>query len=216
MHRTLRMLLLLALAAVAVPLVPFLLVGARLDHAVAAWLDPPPPPAVLAAAEVGILAADILLPVPSSVVATLGGSVLGVAAGTACAWLGMTLGAAAGWDLGRVAGRRALAGIAAGDRAALERRERRLGPAFIVLTRPLPLVAEAAAILCGAAGVSPRGFLAWAAAGNLAVAFAWSLAGALGTRADAVQWVLAGALVVPLALALAAARRGVGTDAAPG
>lgn len=215
MRRTLRILLLLAIAAVAVPLVPFLLVGARLDHAVATWLDPPPPPATLAALEVGVLAADILLPVPSSVVATLGGSVLGVAAGTACAWLGMTLGAAAGWAVGRLAGGRALAGIAAADRAALDRQERRLGPTFIVLTRPLPLVAEAAAILCGAAGVPGRNFLAWAAAGNLAVAFAWSLAGSLGTRADAVQWVLAGALVLPLALALLAARRGVGTDAAP-
>lgn len=215
MQKTLRILLLLAIAAVAVPLVPFLLVGARLDHAVATWLDPPPPPATLAALEVGVLAADILLPVPSSVVATLGGSVLGVAAGTACAWLGMTLGAAAGWAVGRLAGGRALAGIAAADRAALDRQERRLGPTFIVLTRPLPLVAEAAAILCGAAGVPGRNFLAWAAAGNLAVAFAWSLAGSLGTRADAVQWVLAGALVLPLALALLAARRGVGTDAAP-
>ncbi len=215
MQKTLRLLLLLAIAAVAVPLVPFLLVGARLDHAVATWLDPPPPPATLAALEVGVLAADILLPVPSSVVATLGGSVLGVAAGTACAWLGMTLGAAAGWAVGRLAGGRALAGIAAADRAALDRQERRLGPTFIVLTRPLPLVAEAAAILCGAAGVPGRNFLAWAAAGNLAVAFAWSLAGSLGTRADAVQWVLAGALVLPLALALLAARRGVGTDAAP-
>lgn len=216
MTRTLRILLLLAVAAVAVPLVPFLLVGARLDHAVAAWLDPPPPPATLAALEVAVLAADILLPVPSSVVATLGGSVLGVVAGTACAWLGMTLGAAAGWAVGRLAGGRALAGIDAADRAALDRQERRLGPAFIVLTRPLPLVAEAAAILCGAAGVSGPGFIAWAAAGNLAVAFAWSLAGWLGARADTVQWVLAGSLVVPLALALLAARRGVGTGATPG
>jgi len=142
--------------------------------------------------------------------------VLGVAAGTASGWLGMTLGAAAGWALGRGAGSRALAWIDAADRTALDRQERRLGPAFIVLTRPLPLVAEAAAILCGAAGMPARGFLAWAAAGNLAVAFAWSLAGSLGTRADAVQWVLAGSLLVPLVLALLAARRGFGRDAAPG
>ncbi|MFM7107816.1 MAG: VTT domain-containing protein, partial [Planctomycetaceae bacterium] len=145
MRRTLLILLLLAAGAVAVPLVPFLLVGARLDHAVAAWLDPPPPPAMLAALEVGVLAADILLPVPSSVVATLGGSVLGVAGGTACAWLGMTLGSLAGWAVGRLAGGRALDRIDAADRAALDRQERRLGPAFIVITRPLPLVAEAAA-----------------------------------------------------------------------
>ena len=216
MQRTLRILLLLAVAAVAVPLVPFLLVGARLDHAVGAWLDPPPPPAAFAAVEVGVLAADVLLPVPSSVVATLGGVVLGVAGGTACAWLGMTLGAAAGWALGRLAGSGALAGIDAADRAALARHERRLGPLFVVLTRPLPLVAEATAILCGAAGMPARGFIGWAAAGNLAVAFAWSLAGARGAAADAVQWMLAAALVVPLALACVAVRGRFGRDAAAG
>jgi len=216
MHRTLRILLLLAVAAIAVPLVPFLLVGTRLDHAVAAWLDPPPPPAALAALEVGVLAADILLPVPSSVVATLGGSVLGVAGGTACAWLGMTLGAAAGWAAGRFAGGRAIARIDPADRAALGRQERRLGPLFIVLTRPLPLVAEAAAILCGATGMPAGTFLAWAAAGNLAVAFAWSLAGAFGVGADAMPWVLAASLVVPLVLALVALTRGFGRGATPG
>ena len=51
-------------------------------------------------------------------------------------------------------------------------------------------------------------FIGWAAAGNLAVAFAWSLAGALGARTDAVQWVLAASLVVPLGLACLVARRG--------
>ena len=104
MRRPLSILLGLTALAVAVPLVPFLAFGTRLDHAIAAWLDPPPPAAVLAVAEVGILAIDILLPVPSSLVATLGGAQLGIVAGTACGWLGMTLGAAAGWGLGRVVG----------------------------------------------------------------------------------------------------------------
>jgi membrane protein DedA with SNARE-associated domain len=46
-------------------------------------------------------------------------------------------------------------------------------------------------------------FLPAAAAGNLAVAFAWSLAGAVGARADAMQWVLLAALAIPVAAALA-------------
>ena len=235
MSRALRLLLLLALAAVAVPLVPFLVCGARLDHAVARWLDPPPappdqaargagqaraprrgrarwldpPPAppVLAALEVGVLAADLLLPVPSSLVATLGGASLGVVAGTACAWVGMTAGALAGWWLGRRTAGRAWARIDAADRAALERQERRLGPLLVVLTRPLPLVAEATALFAGAAGMPLRSFLAAAAGGNLAIAFAWSLAGAWGRRADAVPWMLAASLAVPAAAALVALRR---------
>lgn len=207
MSSTVRLLAVLIALAVAVPLVPWLLVGARLDHAVAAWLDPPPPPAILAAAEVGVLAADILLPVPSSLVTTLGGASLGVAAGTACGWLGMTIGSLAGWWLGRVAGTRRLARLDPADRAALAGRQRRYGPLVVVVTRPLPILAEAAALVAGAAGMPARVFLAAAAASNLAIAFAWSLAGSLGREADSLQWVALASLAVPAAVAAVIAAR---------
>jgi uncharacterized membrane protein YdjX (TVP38/TMEM64 family) len=201
MRRDLRTLLGLTAAAIAVPLVPWLAFGARLDHLVAGWLDPPPPPATLAIAEVGILAADILLPVPSSLVTTLGGANLGLVAGTACGWLGMTLGAVGGWWLGRATARRSAAGGIAttGER-------RRFGPLAVILTRPLPILAEAAALLAGGTGMPFREFLAAAAGANLAIAFAWSLAGALGSDADSLQWVLVASLAAPAALAWLVAR----------
>jgi uncharacterized membrane protein YdjX (TVP38/TMEM64 family) len=207
MSRTARILLMLAAAAVAVPLVPWLCWGARLDHAVADWLDPPPPPPVLAAAEIGVLAADILLPVPSSLVATLGGASLGVVAGTACAAVGMTIGSLAGWLLGRAAGGRSLASVDASARAAVAARERRFGPLVVVLTRPLPILAEAAALMAGATGMPWRTFLAAAAPANTAIAFAWSLAGAVGRDADSLQWVAIASLAVPAAVAAAIAMR---------
>lgn len=200
MRRPLSILLGLTALAVAVPLVPFLAFGARLDHAVAAWLNPPPPPAVLAAAEVGILAVDILLPVPSSLVATLGGAQLGIAVGTVCGWLGMTLGSLAGWGLGRLLGRAALARVDDETRTSLTAHERPLGPLLVVLTRPLPLLAEAAAILAGAAAMPARTFLAAAASGNLAIALAWSVAGAVGRGGDSLQWMLVWSLIVPVTL----------------
>lgn len=200
MRRPLSIVLGLTAVAVAVPLVSFLAWGTRLDHAVAAWLDPPPTPAVLAAAEVGILAVDILLPVPSSLVATLGGAQLGVAIGTACGWLGMTIGALAGWGLGRVVGHNAVVRLDDDARASLADRGRRLGPVLVVITRPLPLVAEAAAIMAGAAAMPMRSFVAAAASGNLAIAFAWSAAGALGRHGDQVQWMLVWSLIIPVTL----------------
>lgn len=215
MPRTTRLLLSLTLAAIAVPLVPWLVWGTRLDHAIAAWLDPPPPPAMLAAAEIGVLAADIILPVPSSLVATLGGASLGVVAGSACGGLGLTLGSMAGWVLGRFAGARGLAGVEASARATLAARERRFGPLAVVLTRPLPILAEATAILAGAAGMPWRSFLAAAAPANLAIAFAWSLAGALGRDADSLQWVAVAALAVPAMVASLAAVRGRPADGIP-
>jgi uncharacterized membrane protein YdjX (TVP38/TMEM64 family) len=213
MRRATRLLVLLTLAALAVPLVPFLLFGTRLDRLVADWLDPRPAPAVLALLEVGVLAADILLPVPSSMVATLGGAELGIALGTLCAFLGMTAGSLAGWWLGSTAGARALARIDAADREALERRQQRLGPVLVVLTRPLPLVAEAAALVAGGTGMTLRDFLPAAASGNLAIALVWSAAGALGRSADSLPLALVWSLVIPVALAwLAVRRRALPTD----
>lgn len=207
MHRPLRLLLILALAAVAVPLVPFLAFGTRLDHLVARWLDPIPAPPVLAAVEVGVLAADLLLPVPSSMVATLGGAQLGVVVGTVCAWLGMTAGAMAGWWLGRTAGAASLASLTADERERLARQQQRFGPLAVVLTRPLPLVAEAASLMAGAAGMGCREFLLAAGSGNLAIALVWSIAGVLGRQADSLQWVLVGSLAVPVMITWLVLRR---------
>jgi membrane protein DedA with SNARE-associated domain len=211
MRHSLRLLLGFALVAVAVPLLPFLACGARLDALVADWLDPLPSPPVLAAAEIGVLAADLILPVPSSMVATLGGASLGIVVGTACAWIGMTAGAVAGWWLGRRSAGRTLERLEATDRAALARQERRMGPLLVVLSRPLPLVAEAVALFAGAAGMPLRSFFPAAAGGNLAIAFAWTLAGVLGRDTDALQWVLVASLAVPVGFALVALR---GTAAA--
>jgi uncharacterized membrane protein YdjX (TVP38/TMEM64 family) len=211
MRRPLRLLLILALAAVAVPLVPFLVYGTRLDHAVARLLDPLPSPPVLAAIEMGVLAADLLLPVPSSMVATLGGAQLGIALGTLCAWIGMTIGSMAGWWLGRSAGGRALAGLADDERERLLGQQRRYGPLAVVLSRPLPLVAEAAAIMAGATGMGWREFLLAAGSGNLAIALVWSIAGAMGRDADSLQWMLIGSLVVPVVITWLVLRRNMQT-----
>lgn len=200
MRRATRLLLVVALAALCVPLVPFLLFGTRIDRLVAAWLDPPPSRPVLALLETVILAADLLLPVPSSVVATLGGARLGVVAGSLCAWAGMTLGAIVGWWVGRRAGSSALDRLEASDRGSLERGTTRLGPLLVLLTRPLPLLSEAASLAAGGAGMPLGAFLAAAAAGNAVIAVAWSALGAAGKDGDALSVAMLVALLVPVAL----------------
>ena len=180
------------------------------------WLDPLPPPAVLAAAEIGVLAADIILPVPSSLVATLGGASLGVAVGTLCGSVGLTIGSLAGWLLGRIAGRRSLEALDAHERAAVAERRRTLGPLLVVVSRPLPILAEAVALMAGAAGMTWPTFLAAAAPANGVIALAWSLAGAYGRNADSLQWVALAAVAVPavIAAAVAASRGDRGIPAA--
>jgi membrane protein DedA with SNARE-associated domain len=104
----------------------------------------------------------------------------------------------AGWWLGRTAGGRALAGLADDERERLLGQQRRYGPLAVVLSRPLPLVAEAAAIMAGATGMKWREFLLAAGSGNLAIALFWSVAGTMGGDADSLQWVLVGSIVVPV------------------
>lgn len=214
MPRATRLLVVSVLIAVAVPLVPLAVFGVRLDAWVADWLATEPAPPALAVAEVGVLAADLLLPVPSSLVATIGGAVLGIPLGTLCAWLGMTGGSLAGWALGRMAGGAAIARLPADERIAIEAWQARLGPLAVLLTRPLPLAAEAAALLAGATGMGVRGFLAAAATGNFVVALVWSVTGALGRQFDGMAAAAIWSLLAPSAAAWWLLRRRSRTDSA--
>jgi len=206
MPRAVRILILGVLAAVAIPLVPLLIFGEYLDTVIARFLDPPPSAGMVAAIEIGVLIADILLPVPSSLVTTLGGAVLGVVLGTFCGWLGMTLSALAGWGLGSLLGSRAIARLSPEEQVFVHKFRRRTADLLVILSRPIPLLAEAIAILVGGSGMSLHRFLPAAAAGNLAVALAWSLAGSLGREQEQLQWVLVLSLLVPLAVAVAMMR----------
>ena len=76
-----------------------------------------------------------------------------------------------------------------------------------MLTRPLPLVAEAAALVAGGSGMPLRDFLPAAASGNLAIALVWSAAGVFGNSAESLPLVLVWSLVIPVALAWLAVRR---------
>ena len=90
------------IVVLAVPIVPFLIFGQeRMERALNEWREHPPPPMIVAGAVVGLLATDIFLPIPSSLVSTLAGWQLGAVGGTAASWIGMSLGAAIGFALAR-------------------------------------------------------------------------------------------------------------------
>ena len=189
-----------ALAAVCIPLVLFLFLGQRLDEFVSELVTPLPSPFILAVLEIGLLSADIFLPVPSSAVATLGGAHLGTLFGTLCAWCGMTLGGMFGWWIGHQCGatwfeRR----LSVQDRKFLENILRKAGPVLIVVTRPLPLLAEAAAIVSGTAGMRWSDFLLSNATGTFVTALLWSATGALGKQWGILETLLEWSLVIPIA-----------------
>jgi len=139
--------------ALAVPIIPFAIIGempgetwlsARDDNA---WL--------FALTGSAILALDIVLPFPSSIVGTLLSARLGLAPGFFTILFGLTVGHSAGYFIGRLA----LKPIHA---------ELPEVPTLLVvfLSRPVPILAEAMALASGAASTPFTHFLGVCVAGN--------------------------------------------------
>jgi uncharacterized membrane protein YdjX (TVP38/TMEM64 family) len=197
MHKLLPPITLLGLV-LAVPIVPFLCFGEPLERQAEAWLDDSLPRSTVVVTVVGLLATDVFLPVPSSVVSTFAGRVLGFALGTAVSWLGMTLGAAIAFLLARAFGRRlALKFAAEEDLERTDALSRRFGPMVLVLARPVPVLAEASVLLLGTTDLPWRRFLVPIGLSNLGIAAAYAALGELVELPIA----LAAAIALPLAAA---------------
>jgi uncharacterized membrane protein YdjX (TVP38/TMEM64 family) len=128
---------------------------------------------------VGLLVADVALPVPSSLVMVAHGALFGVAVGTLLSLLGSVGAALLGFALGRRGGRLLERLVPPEERAEADRLLCRWGALAIIVTRPVPLLAETVAILAGA---SPMGWgqaAAAAGAGSLPVALLYALTGAV-------------------------------------
>jgi len=182
-------------AALAVGVVPFLLFGKPLEQQAKGWLHSADTWPGKAALVVGLLAGDILLPTPSSVVNTFAGAALKFWGGTAAAWLGMTLGAVLGFGLARVFGRPLARRLAAADEIErVDRLSARFGPGLLVLMRAVPVLAEASVLFFGTTDLAWRRFLAAVALSNLVIAAGYA---ALG------NWI-ALPIAIPLALIIPA------------
>lgn len=140
--------------ALLMPIVPFLVIGELPGER---WLSATDENALaFAATGGGLLTVDVLLPVPSSIVITLLGARLGTTAGWAAAWLGLTLGHAIGYGLGRLWPSRWSPEVPEAPTLML-----------LVVSRPVPILAEALAIAAGATRTPFGPTLLACACGNL-------------------------------------------------
>ena len=182
-----------------VPVIPFLGFGGSLESRVETWFDSTLSLSATAAIVVGVLASDILLPIPSSFVSTLAGSRLGLPGGAAVVWSGMTLGAVIGFALVRVFGRPLAARLSsADDLRRMEMLAQRGGPAVLALTRALPVLAEASVLLLGAIGLPWRRFLPVVLLANLGLAVAYAALGHFAHQEGNLTVALAASIALPL------------------
>lgn len=167
---------------------------------------------------VGLLIIDVFLPVPSSVVMVLLGGSFGVLWGTLLAWGGSVLAALFAFALGRRGGPWLHRAVSPQQRAQADALLARWGPTAIALTRPVPMLAEAVALIAGTSPLRWGQLFAAAGLGCLPPALVYALTGALGASMASGLWAFGGVLLVTALffwLAHRAARAQPTADAAP-
>jgi len=145
--------ILLIVLALLIPIVPFLIIGELPGEK---WLSASGDNALLfGLTGSGLLALDVLLPIPSSIVGTLLGARLGFLPGCLWTWGGLVLGNLVGYLAGRLL---------------LSRLGRGLPetPTLLILfvSRPVPVLAEALTFAAGAGRMPPGHFLITCSIGN--------------------------------------------------
>jgi len=148
-----------------------------------------------------LLAADVVLPVPSTIVIALLGGIFGAFFGTLVAAAGLTLGCIIGYTLGRTLGHDfALRTMGGEDFAYLKDLYERYGVLLLAICRPVPVLAEASVIVAGVAGLAAGQVMAITTLANIGFAAVYAV---LGSSADTGMGLLV-AVVASVCLPLAA------------
>jgi len=192
----------LVVAVLLVPIIPFMLLGGRLDEWFAAWKERSHDPWATAGMIIGVLATDIFLPIPSSMVSTAAGGELGWLLGTIASTLGMSIGAIAGFALARGLGETFTRRFT--KRESLDQMQslsQRFGPSVIILTRGVPILAEASVLLLGLRRMEWRQFLPPLLLSNFGLSLVYAIFGDLAAQYDATLLALAVSILLPVIVA---------------
>lgn len=171
--------LLIVVALIAVFMVLFFIVEAL---GVSFLTDPTPwmkhGGVVAAVLGVGLLIADVFLPVPSSLVMVAHGSLFGVVVGTLLSLVGSVGAALVGFATGRRGGKLLERVVTPAERARANNMLERWGVLAIIVTRPIPMLAETVAIMSGASSLSWGAVALASFVGSLPPALLYALTGA--------------------------------------
>lgn len=164
----------------------------------------------------GLLALDVFLPVPSSLVSAAAGILLGFWLGTAVVWAGMTVSCAIAYAVGARSSRLAARLVGDDGLARAATIARRYGLAAIALCRPVPVLAEASVVFAGMVHVPPARFMAVCLWSNLGVAAVYAAIGAWSMSANSFLLAFLGAMAFPAVAWLAMRLRSGAQQRPPG
>lgn len=141
------------LLALLIPIIPFVIIGELPGQR---WLSATDENAFLfGITGMGLLALDVLLPIPSSIVGTMLGARLGFLPGLLWCWCGLVLGNGIGYLTGRLLLARFAPEI-----------QHTPTPWLLFITRPVPVLAEALTFTAGAEKMKLSTFLQVSVTGN--------------------------------------------------
>jgi len=145
---------------------------------------------------VSLLIADVLLPVPSSLVMVAHGALFGVLIGTLLSLLGSVGAALFGFAIGRRGGRLLERIVTPAERARADKMLARWGTLAVVVTRPVPILAETVAIMTGTSSIGWARMALASFAGSLPPALLYALTGAAYANFQSLVLMFAATLLV--------------------
>lgn len=143
-----------------------------------------------------LLAADILLPVPSTILSSAAGYIFGLTIGTLISFTGMTIGVLVGYWLGR-GSRNKLPWLDEATQEWLSTFFQKNGLWAIAMARPVPVIAETSVIFAGMSKMPTLQFLIIAAVSNLGISVAYASLGAYSVSTNSFLLAFCGSMIIP-------------------
>lgn len=170
-----------ALALLAALVVPFAFWGEDIEKLAPEIAMSQEASAAVFLSVVALLASDIALPIPTSIVAYFSGQLLGFLIGATANLAGLTLGCIIGYVLGRSFGRPISERlIGKEDQEKLDMHFAKWGRYSVAVLRGMPVLAEASILLAGVSRVGFAKSMLLAAPANVCLSVLFALAGSEG------------------------------------
>ena len=150
---------------------------------------------LLATVIIAVLAADVALPIPASIVGVMAGAALGATAGSIVVWTGLMAGTAAGFAIGSLVRRTIETSYLSHPEADPARRiALKYGGLGLVLMRPIPVLAELSVIGAGLIGYPLGRALVLTAIANGVISTTYAAIGAFLVNTE--HWIIGGTLLL--------------------
>lgn len=190
--------LLFILLVLFIILIPFILFNDLIEIWTRNILNSTSSNLIIASAVFGLLSIDILAPIPSSIVSTAGGYFLGFIFGTIVSLIGMTVSCIVGYYLGAKIGTPISKKLVGEEELSrFEKLQKRYGEWIIIISRAVPIFAEASILTAGIGRMPVKKFMILILLSNLGISIVYSAIGAYSANVNSFLLAFAGAIILP-------------------